>query len=130
MSQENVEMIRAMYAAAGRNDIPAMLACLDPNVVVHEQESLPYQDTYVGHEGFQRLFKDLTSVWDDFKFAPQDFLDAGEVVVAYVQLQGKSKATGKPLDMLMVELWRMRDGKGADCRSLVWDTAAMLALLE
>ena len=119
-----------MYEAAGRNDTQAMLSCLDQGVVVHEQESLPYKNTYIGHEGFQQLFKDLTSVWDDFKFVPQDFQDAGDVVVASIQLKGKSKATGKPLDMLMVELWQMRNGKGTDCRSMVWDTAAMLALLK
>ena len=130
MSQENVQAIRSMYEAAGRNDTKAMLACLDSGVTVHEQESLPYKDIYIGHEGFQQLFQDLMSVWDDFQFVPQNFLDAGDVVVASVQLQGKSKATGKPLDMLMVELWQMKDGKGVDCRSMVWDTAAMLALLE
>ena len=130
MSQRNVETIQTMYEAAGRGDTQTMLDCLDPGVVVHEQESLPYKNTYTGHEGFQQLFRDLNSVWDEFRFMPQKFLDAGEVVIAYVQLQGKAKTTGKPLDMLMVELWQMKDGKGMDCRSMVWDTAAMLHLLQ
>ena len=130
MSQQNAEAIRQMYEAAGRGDMPTALSFLDPAVVVHEQESLPYKDTYHGHAGFQELFHDLMGVWDEFSFTPLQFLDAGEVVIASVQLKGKAKATGKPLDMLMVELWQMKDGRGVDCRSLVWDTAAMLALLK
>ena len=50
--------------------------------------------------------------------------------MASVQLRGKAKATGKTLNMLMVEIWQMQDGRGLDCRSMVWDTAAMLALLS
>ena len=119
-----------MYEAVGSGDMPTALSFLDPAVVVYEQESLPYKNTYHGHAGFQELFQDLTSVWDEFTFVPLSFLDAGEVVVASVQLKGKAKTTGKLLDMLMVELWQMRDGRGADCRSMVWDTAAMLALLK
>lgn len=130
MSQQNVDAIRTLYEAAGRQDPERLFSVLSPDVIVREQESLPYRDTYRGHDGFRQLFDDLAAVWDDFRFEPQDFKDAGDTVVAYVRLTGKSRATGKPLDMLMVELWEVRDGKAAECRSLVWDTAAMLRLLQ
>jgi uncharacterized protein len=71
----------------------------------------------------------LLAHWDDFKFLPQEFIDAGQTVVAIVQLTGKSKQTGGSLNMTMYELWRMDDGKAVECRSIVWDTAKMLRIL-
>jgi len=129
MSQENVNAIKQMYEAAGRGEMERALSAIDENLVVYEQESLPYGGRYEGHDGFQKLFQNLSAHWDDFKFAPQEFMDAGETVVAIVQLTGNAKQTGSPLDMTMYELWRMRGGKAVECRSIVWDTAKMLEIL-
>ena len=77
--KQNAGVIRQMYEAAGRGDMPTALSFLDPAVVVHEQESLPYRDTYhVGHAGFQELFQDLMRVWDEFTFVtPLEFSRCG-----------------------------------------------------
>jgi ketosteroid isomerase-like protein len=129
MSRENVDAIRTLYDAAARQETERMLSVLSPTVTVHEPESLPYDDVYRGHEGFQKLFRDLTAVWDDFRFEPLALHDVGNLVVAEVRLTGRAKATGRPLDTLMVELWEFEGGKASACRSLVWDTAAMLRVL-
>lgn len=129
MSQTNVENIRQMYEAAGKGDMQTALSALDENLIVYEQESLPYGGQYRGHAGFQKLFENLSAHWDDFKFTPQDFKDAEDTVVAVIQLTGKAKSTGKALDMTMYELWRMQNGKAVECRSIVWDTAKMLQIL-
>lgn len=130
MSQANVQAIQNLYAKAEQGDMQAALQMLDPDIVVHEQESLPYGGTYNGYEGYQQLFTNLMGVWDDFKFNPQQFIDGGDYVIAIIQLQGRAKSTGKSLDMRMLELWQMRDGRGVDCVSLVYDTAKMLELLS
>ena len=129
MSQENVQIIKQMYEDAANQEMQKALNALDEDLVVYEQESLPYGGRYEGHDGFQKLFQNLAAHWDDFNFAPQEFMDAGETVVAVVQLTGKAKKTGSALDMTMYELWKMRGGKAVECRSIVWDTAKMLEVL-
>ena len=129
MRQKNSEIIQQMYQAAARGDMENALAALDENLIVYEQESLPYGGRYEGHAGFQKLFENLAAVWDDFNFALQEFLDAGDAVIAVVRLPGTARATGKSLDMTMYELWRIRGGKAVECRSIVWDTARMLETL-
>jgi len=94
MSQENVQTIKQMYEAAGRNEMELALSALSENIIVYEQESLPYGGQYEGHDGFQKLFQNLSAHWDDFKFSPQEFVDAGEMVVAFIKLTGKSTHTG------------------------------------
>lgn len=129
MPSKNLTAIETLYAAAGRGEMETVLEQLDPQIVVREQESLPYENIYRGHDGFKQLFADLNKVWADFSFSLEEVYDAGEIVVAVVRLRGKSKRSGESLDMPMVELWKMRDGKATECRSIVWDTAAMLKIV-
>ncbi len=130
MSTENIQAIDTLYRTAAQGDMNTALQMLDPAVVVYEQESLPYGGAYHGHKGYQQLFTNIMEIWGDFKFTQKQLLDAGEYVVAIVQLQGRAKSTNKMLNMDMYELWKMRDGKGIECRSIVYDTAKMLELLK
>jgi len=50
MSQKNVDIIRRMYDASARGDIPAVLEVLDPDIEWREAESFLYADRnpYIG----------------------------------------------------------------------------------
>lgn len=129
-AEKNVETMKEMYdAAIIRHDIPAALKALDKNLVIHEQESLPYGGRYEGHDGFQRLFQNLAEHWDDLHYTPQEFIGDGETVFVIGQLTGKAIKSGKILDITMYELWRMRNNKAIEGYSIVYDTAKMLEVL-
>ncbi len=130
-AEKNVETMKEMYdAAIVRQDIPAALKALDEDLVLHEQESLPYGGRYEGHEGFQKLFQNLAAHWDGLRYTPQEFIGDGETVVVIGQLTGKAKKSGKNLDITMYELWRMRKNKAIEGYSIVYDTAKMLEVLN
>ena len=129
MNSKNAAAIKTLYEAAGHGEMETVLAQLDPEIIVHEQESLPVEDTYRGYDGFKQLFVDLTGVWADFNFALEEVYDAGDLVVAVVRLRGQSKKSGASLDMPMIELWRMKNGRAIECRSIVWDTARYLEVV-
>ena len=129
-AEKNVETMKEMYdAAIIRHDLPAALKCLDENLVIHEQESLPYGGRYEGHAGYQKLFQNLNEHWDGLHYAPQEFIGDGETVVVIGQLTGTAKKSGKSLDIAMYELWRMRNNKAIVGYSIVYDTAKMLEVL-
>ena len=44
MSQKNVDIIRGMYDAFARGDIPAVLEVLDPDIEWREAENFLYAD--------------------------------------------------------------------------------------
>ena len=91
-AEKNVETMKEMYdAAIIRHDLPAALKCLDEDLVIHEQESLPYGGRYEGHEGYQKLFQNLNEHWDGLHYAPQEFIGDGETVVVIGQLTGTAK---------------------------------------
>ena len=114
MSQENLELIRGLYAAFDAGDIPGVLGRMAPDMVWNEAENFPYADgnPYRGHEAILGgVFARLGGEWDGFAPVPEEFLDAGDTIVALGRYRGTCKATGRPLDAQMAHVWRVAGGK-------------------
>ena len=85
MSQESVKVIRGLYEAFGKGDVQAVLGQMDENIDWREAEGFIYADgnPYIGPQAvLDGIFMRLGSEWDDFKVSPEEFLDAGDHVVA------------------------------------------------
>lgn len=116
MSQENVELVRATYAAFAAGDVPGVLSRMSPDIVWNEAENFPYADgnPYVGPDAvLQGVFARIGAEWDGFEAAPDELLDAGDAVVALGRYRGIFKATGNRLDAQFAHVWRVVDGKAA-----------------
>jgi ketosteroid isomerase-like protein len=114
MSNENVELVRAIYAAFGAGDIEGVVSRMAPDIEWNEAENFPYADgnPYRGPEAILGgVFARLGGEWDGFAPTPEEFLDAGDAVLVLGRYTGTYKATGRPVDAQMVHLWRVRDGK-------------------
>jgi len=114
MSQENVALVEAIYAAFGAGDVPGVLSRMSPDIVWNEAENFPYADRnpYLGPEAvLTGVFARIGEEWDGFTVVPEDLLDAGETVVVLGRYTGSYKATGRKLDAQLVHVWRMEDGK-------------------
>ena len=114
MSQENVGLMRSLYEAFGRGDVPTVLAAMDPGIVWNDAENFPYADKnpYVGPNAVvQGVFARLAGEWDGFSVAPEEFLDAGDTVVATGRYGGAYKKTGRSIHAQFAHVWRLRGGK-------------------
>jgi len=114
MSEENVGMIRGLYEAFGRGDVPAILSKLDKEVVWLEAESFIYADRnpYIGPQAvLEGVFMRIVSDWDNFTVTPEAILDAGDQVVTLGIYAGTHKKTGKAVRAQMVHVWNLANGK-------------------
>ena len=114
MSQENLEIIRDLYEAFGRGDIPAVLGALDANVEWREAEGFLYadQNPYMGPGAvLAGVFARLGGEWEEFQARPDSFLDAGEAVIAQGHYGGVYKATGRKVRAQFAHVWTLRGGK-------------------
>ena len=114
MSKENVELVRAVYAAFAAGDVPGVLGRMSPDIVWNEAENFPYADRnpYVGPEAvLTGVFGRIGTEWDGFTVVPEEMLDAGETVVVLGRYRGTYRATGRALDAQLVHVWRLEDGK-------------------
>ena len=53
---------------------------------------------------------DWLEAWEDWQLEVEELLDAGDQVVAFVRMLGRSKA-GLPVDMRFAQVWTYRNGK-------------------
>lgn len=108
MSQENVEMMRALYQAFNRGDIQVVLGKMDENIVWKEADG----DAYVGPQAvLNGLFNSLGNNWDEFRVTPEEFLDAGDHIVTLGTYTGSNKATGVALKLPFAHVWGLKGGR-------------------
>ena len=131
--QTELDLIRGLYDAFARGDVPTVLGMLDPEVRWYESESNPYMpsgEPFVGPDAvLQNLFMRLADDWDGFSLNPWAFHDAGDVVVVEARYGGTHKASGKALDAQVCHLWTVKGGKVAKFQQYV-DTAKFVEAME
>jgi ketosteroid isomerase-like protein len=107
MSQENVEIVRAVIAAWNAGDMDAFCERHDPNVTLRLVEGWPEPGPYFGREAVMRQFQQLRETWDTDVAEPiGDFIDVGDrVAVRYVwRGAGRGPEAGLP----MTGVWTVR----------------------
>lgn len=114
MSQENVDLIRGLYDAFAKGDIPGVLGCMDPDIVWNEADNFPYADRspYIGPNSILTgVFARLANEWDSFACSVTEILDAGDRVIVFGYLSGTYRATGRAIKAQMAHDWTIADGK-------------------
>jgi ketosteroid isomerase-like protein len=108
----NLDLVRAVYDAFARGDVPAVLGFLSPDISWTEAEGFPYGGTYVGPGAvLEGVFMRLGTEWEGFSAVPDELIDGGEMVVALGTYGGVYKATGKSLRANFAHVWQVREGK-------------------
>jgi ketosteroid isomerase-like protein len=130
MHMSNLEIVQRSYDAFERGDLAAVLADLDPEIEWYQAQGLPHGGLYRGRDEVSRnVFEPLDAEWwSEFSAVPDEFLDAGEQVVALGRYRGTAKGTGNRLDVPFVHVWTLRDGRATRFRQFL-DTAGWVAAL-
>jgi ketosteroid isomerase-like protein len=132
MTSRSVQVVRGVYEALARGDIPAAVAAMSPDIVWNEAENFPYADgnPYVGPDAvLAGVFARLGSEWDGFAVIPETFHDAGETVIVRGRYAGVYKATGKRIDAQFAHVWGVKGGKAASFQQHV-DTLQVARAME
>ena len=126
MSQENVEVVRAAFAAYSAGDMDAFRELHAPDVIVRTLEGWPEPGPYVGREAVMRWFEQLRETWDAVTIEPIGFIDAADRVVARLVLHGEGH--GPQTDLELTQVSTVRKGKIV-YREYFWDHAEALETL-
>ena len=121
--QENTEIVKGIYGAFGRGDIPAILNSLADNIewiVSGREDGIPYAGTYRGREGVGQFFTVLAENVEYSLFEPR------ERVAVFGHYQGSVKPSGNSVETEWAMSWTLQDGKATNFRAYD-DTAAVVA---
>ncbi len=129
MAEQSVDVVRGVYDAFGRGDVPGVLGAMADDVEWREAEGMPYGGVYHGGEAVvQNVFGPVTRDISDFAVTPEEFIASGDAVAVVARYTGTGKATGKQLDLSVVHVWDVRNGKIARFRQFA-DTAKFLEVV-
>ena len=112
---DNVRLLKNLYEAFGRGDIPSVLGAMSSDVRWHQAEGNPYMpsgEAWVGPDAvLNSLFMKLGAEWDGFAVHPKSFHGAGDSVIVEARYSGTYKPTGKSIDAQCCHVWDVRDTK-------------------
>ena len=111
--QENLELVRNVYAAFGRGDLEGILALLDPQVSWRTPgpPDLPTAGLRRGVAAVREFFGLLLNAFDIQDFRPADFLAQDDKVVVIGTSREGPKGSGRLVDFRWVHVFRIRSGK-------------------
>jgi len=115
-----IKVIRRLYQAIAADDLESVIDLLWPDIVVSQSSALPFAGVWRGHDGFRAMGAAIYAAWPDFAVTPRTFLSSNETVIVLTHVVG-AVGGATPLDQLMIELWRVRDGKAIECRPFYFD---------
>ena len=117
MSQENVEIVRAVFAAWNAGDMEALFAHFHPELVYHPRADEPDPSPHVGRDAYERLVYGFVDSFSEVTLEVLEVIDAGDHVIAstvlHAVLHGQGSASAGVSDTY-VFVYKLRDGLGVE----------------
>jgi ketosteroid isomerase-like protein len=114
MSQENVEIVRAMYAEWKRGDMAALTQWVHPDIDLAVADG-PSPGHWTGLEAFAKTWRDVVGAWDHFRADVEEYRELGDGRVLVLTVRsGRGKASDLDLERISTKGagWcELREGK-------------------
>jgi ketosteroid isomerase-like protein len=110
MSQENVDIVRAMFKTVD-GKLHGNFGLLAPEVEFHTSGAFPDLDpVYRGRDGFKMLNERLNAPWAELSLEPHRIIDIGErvLVLSHFRARGRDGIEAK---LPIALLWTLRNGQ-------------------
>ncbi len=107
-------VVREVFAAFARRDLPAILACCAPDVEfwpegTGAQSGRSRTEPYRGHAGMAEYLADVEAVWERLEVEPRDLRVAGAGVIAFGHASGRMRA-GQDVEIPVIWVLKLRGG--------------------
>ena len=112
MSQENVEVVDASFAAIARGDLEGLLELYDPDI-----QFLPLTGTqvesggYPGHAGVRAYFAEVANIWEELRPYAENVEVIGNDVVVLGGCAVRGRGSQLESDSPMAWVITVRSGK-------------------
>jgi ketosteroid isomerase-like protein len=110
MSQENVEIVRAIHAAWLGGE--SARDFLDPEIEYVNPPDAVEPGTRRGRKAFGAIL----DAYEDLRIEPEKFIEAGDDVIVIARLTATGRGSGVGIDWRQGYIWTIRDGKGVRFR--------------
>jgi ketosteroid isomerase-like protein len=111
-AEENLAMIRRGYDAFNRRDPAATRGDMHPEFRLDFSNSVGLDgEVYCGEDGMTKLFELYWESFETIRIEPEEFIEAGDHVIAVVCARGRGRGSGVDVEARGPHVWSFRDGK-------------------
>jgi len=130
VSQENVEIVRRVYESSLRSDWDSMSELIDPDFEFRGTlGGLEEGRIARGEQQFREVFeKEDLDAWEERRFEPEDFIDAGDCVVVLQREYRRGRASGVELELDTAVVFEVRGGRVVRIQGYMDRAAALEAM--
>jgi ketosteroid isomerase-like protein len=107
---EQIQLLKAAYAAMARRDYGAMVEFFDADIEVREPPELPGASVSRGHAGAVRILMKLQESFADMEFRTHDFRQIDDCVLVSMDWLGRGVGSGVQTRVGLWHLWWFRNG--------------------
>ena len=111
MSQENIEIVRRIYAAWAGAHVPGPVELLDRDIEYVNPEGAIEPGTRHGLEAFTEATQKIFEAWEFWRAEPESLTAVGAQVVAVVRYTARGRGSGVEVEGRESALWTLRGGK-------------------
>src|SRR4051794_24944339 len=108
----NADIVRRVFEAFSRRDVPGLLALSDPEVVFRPPTGrlAGRAEPYRGHEGMRAYLVDVARVWQELRSEPDEYIELDDRVLCTGRVY--AWGVGRVIDAPAGWVWRVRSGVG------------------
>ncbi len=110
MSQENVEIVRAVYERWSEGDF-STADLFDPHVVFVLRPEFPDAGAYLGAQAVATYMRGFLEPWRHLTIEAEEVIAAGDSVLVGVRQHGVGSTSGVPTEFRYFHLWSFRGPK-------------------
>jgi len=111
--QQNIQLIKDVYAAFGAGDIQTILSHLadDADWTNYGPSVVPYAGSYKGRAEIAKFFEAIANSTTDAKVVADEFIGQGDTVVATARYIATVRHNGAQIDTPLAHIFTVKDGK-------------------
>jgi uncharacterized protein len=128
MSDDNLAVIRRLYAALTTRDVGVIEQVFAPDVEIFQTPELPWGGTFRGRDGLFTFFLTLAEHLES-AVTHEGMFAAGDHVVQHGRTKGKVRESQVAFDIDEVHVFELRDGRVVRFAAYI-DTPGMLDALR
>jgi ketosteroid isomerase-like protein len=111
VSEHDTALLRRFYEALNGGDFDAVMDLCDHQVEVYVAPDVVRSVPPRGHRDVKAWLRGWFDSWHDYRPEPEDFVEAGDQVVALVHLRARGKGSRFLIEEEIADVFEVDEGK-------------------
>ncbi len=111
-SMSNLEIVKRLYTAFRQRDTNTILELFDPQIEWIQNEGFPGGGRHVGSDAvINDVFAKFRHDWETWQVVVDEWLDAGDTIIALGEYRGTHKSTSKSMTAAFAHVYKLKNSR-------------------